>query len=88
MRSVSILFSAFLGVAAFGACGPAADSAAEAADVTEAASAPEAYPSQDQVPACFLARGTAEEAAQRPSPLGQTAIVIGGQAGLVCYGRP
>lgn len=37
---------------------------------------------------CYLARGSVEEAAQRPSPLGETIIGIGGQEASFCYGRP
>ena len=29
-----------------------------------------------------------EEAAGRPSPLGQTTFTLGGEQGLLCYGRP
>jgi hypothetical protein len=88
MRSLPIVLSTFFGVAAFAACGPAADSSAEAAENPETAAASEVAQSQDQGPSCFMAQGTPAEAAQRPSPLGQTAIVVGGMEGLVCYGRP
>ena len=37
---------------------------------------------------CFLARGDMAAAAQRPSPLGETAITLGGQEAKLCYGRP
>jgi hypothetical protein len=38
--------------------------------------------------ACYLARGTMEEAQQRPSPLRTTEFSVGGNAGLLCYGAP
>jgi hypothetical protein len=37
---------------------------------------------------CYLARGTAAEAAERPSPLRATVITIGGQEAKLCYGSP
>ena len=37
---------------------------------------------------CYLARGDMAAAAQRPSPLGETVITLGGQEAKVCYGRP
>ncbi len=37
---------------------------------------------------CYLARGSMEEAGQRPSPLGFTTVSMGDQAATVCYGRP
>lgn len=37
---------------------------------------------------CFIARGSLEEATQRPSPLGETVFSLGGQEVSVCYGRP
>lgn len=37
---------------------------------------------------CYLARGDMAAAAQRPSPLGETTITLGGAEAKVCYGRP
>jgi hypothetical protein len=37
---------------------------------------------------CWLRNGTVEEALERPSPLGQTEIVLGSHVGKICYGRP
>lgn len=37
---------------------------------------------------CYLARGTVEDAANRPSPLGATVITLGGEEAKLCYGRP
>jgi len=45
-------------------------------------------PADAQEMSCYLARGTMEEAAQRPSPLGSTVMSIGGQEAMLCYGRP
>ena len=41
-----------------------------------------------QAQECYLARGDMAAAAQRPSPLGETVINLGGQEAKVCYGRP
>jgi hypothetical protein len=45
-------------------------------------------PADAQEMSCYLARGSMEEAAQRPSPLGQAVIGMDGQEALFCYGRP
>jgi len=37
---------------------------------------------------CYLARGDMAAAAQRPSPLGETIVTLGGETAKVCYGRP
>lgn len=37
---------------------------------------------------CFLSGATAEQAAQRPSPLGVTNFTLGGVEARMCYGRP
>lgn len=37
---------------------------------------------------CYVARGSAEEALERPSPLRETPFVVGGSAALLCYGAP
>ncbi|HSG08851.1 MAG TPA: DUF2911 domain-containing protein [Longimicrobiales bacterium] len=48
-----------------------------------------ASPLQAQdVSGCFLRGATAEEAVQRPSPLGATVISLGGEEAKLCYGRP
>ena len=46
------------------------------------------HPLQAQDMSCFLAQGTMEEAAQRPSPLGHTTFSMNGQEAMICYGRP
>ncbi len=38
--------------------------------------------------ACYIARGSMAEAQERPSPLRQMEFVVGGTAGLLCYGAP
>lgn len=45
-------------------------------------------PADAQDMSCYLARGGMEEAAQRPSPLGQTVISMNDESALLCYGRP
>lgn len=37
---------------------------------------------------CYIARGTMEEAQERPSPLRETEFAVGGTDGLLCYGAP
>jgi hypothetical protein len=37
---------------------------------------------------CYVARGTMEEAGDRPSPLQQTSFSFPGGEGLLCYGAP
>ena len=37
---------------------------------------------------CYLARGTMAEAQQRPSPLQETRVQVGGADALLCYGAP
>jgi len=83
----SIVFSAaVLGVGVLGACAPAADSEADAtADATAGA---EMAAAETQEISCFLQGATLEEAAQRPSPLGETAMEFESQTGKFCYGRP
>lgn len=40
-----------------------------------------------QLDGCYLT-ATREEAAERPSPLGETTIALGGEEATFCYGRP
>ena len=37
---------------------------------------------------CWVRGGTTADAAARPSPLGEVRFTLGGQEGLLCYGRP
>lgn len=83
MRAARTLPILAAGLIAAGACAEADSSDAGAAEATEAV-----QQTPEPTASCYLARGTVEEAADRPSPLGQTAIPIGDAAGLICYGRP
>ena len=83
MRLQSLFSSAVLGLALLGAWSPLPGVGAQ-----QAAETPGAAVLEGQEPACYLARGTMEEAAQRPSPLTATAVILGGQAGKLCYGSP
>lgn len=74
--------SVILGLLILGALGPAADSEAEAAEDSRVAAA-EAEPLD-----CILIGATAEEAAERPSPPGETEFSLGDNIGKLCYGRP
>jgi len=47
-----------------------------------------AQPAPAQEMSCYLARGSMDEAAQRPSPLGRTMFTVGGEDAMICYGRP
>ena len=49
-----------------------------------------AAPASAQAPTdgCWLARGTPEAAAGRPSPLDSAVVTLGGQRAKVCYGAP
>ena len=52
--------------------------------------APSALVAQEvqEDPGCFLARGTLEEAATRPSPLDSASVTLGDAGAKVCYGSP
>jgi hypothetical protein len=63
------------------ACAQSGDQEVAAAQTAVAEVAPQEI-------TCYLARGTVEEAAERPSPLGQTTFTLGGQEAKLCYGRP
>ena len=82
MRPQFVLPVTLVGVAVLGVFSPAPGSEAQAAE------APGAAVPAAQEPTCYLARGTMEEAAQRPSPLTATTVTLGGQAGKLCYGSP
>lgn len=73
----------------FAACGGAdTGGSAEAAGEAEAAGGGEAMGTMAGDLSCFLQGATSEEAAQRPSPLQQTAFTFEGGEGLLCYGAP
>jgi len=83
MRSLSALSPMFAGLALLWACGPAADANTDSAAETQMSAAEVA---QDL--SCWLRNSTLEEAMERPSPLGETEIDLGGHIAKVCYGRP
>jgi hypothetical protein len=45
-------------------------------------------PAATSAPSCWLRGATADEAATRPSPLGELRISLGGTEALLCYSRP
>jgi len=67
---------------ALAACGGAEDMDAAPATEMEAAVASTSDLS------CYLARGTMDEARERPSPLQETRFQVGGADALLCYGAP
>jgi hypothetical protein len=91
MRSLITLPSVLAALVLLGAAVPGAeaegDGGAGARPVpAEDAGLPADRSSQDI--SCWLRNATAEEALERPSPLGQTEIVLGTHVGKICYGRP
>ena len=82
MRPQFVLPVTLMVVAVLGVFSPAPGSEAQAAE------APGAAVPAAQEQTCYLARGTMEEAAQRPSPLTATTVTLGGHAGKLCYGSP
>jgi hypothetical protein len=54
----------------------------------QTAAAAEAPADAIQEPACWLSRGTMAEAQERPSPLRETTLTLGGQVAKLCYGAP
>ena len=77
MRFPIVFSAAALGIGALGACAPAADSEADANAGAEIAAA------ETQEISCYLRGATLEEAAQRPSPLGETVIELDGPYGEI-----
>lgn len=89
MRSFPILSLAPLGLGLVFGCGPAPDPEAGApADTTAVAEAGMSPAETALSVSCWLRNATPEEAAARPSPLGETEIRLGDHVGKVCYGRP
>lgn len=71
--------------AAFAACGGGGEEAAhEQMGEAEMAAAPASVSDTG----CFLQGATAEEAAERPSPLQSTSFTVGDTNGRLCYGAP
>lgn len=82
--SVSIVAASLFLVA----CGPSADSGSNAGE-TELDPGSEMSSAESGVDvSCWLRDETMEEALNRPSPPGETDIVLGGHTGKVCYSRP
>lgn len=79
MRRLTTLPTLFLGGFLLAACAGEDMSDAAASDMAVASSEPLS---------CYLQRGTVAEAEQRPSPLRQTPLTVGGHDGLLCYGAP
>jgi hypothetical protein len=79
IRSISLALVAI----AFVGCAP--EDQAGSAAAAEAAEAPAAA---SQELACWLRRGTLAEAQERPSPLRETIVMLGGQEAKLCYGAP
>ena len=93
MRSFPTLSAALMGLVFLSACGSASEGEeGEAqAPVEEPAADPagmETEPVESAEISCWLLSATPEEAAQRPSPLGETLIELDGNVGKICYGRP
>ena len=70
------------------ACGPGADSEAEEPAAAVAESGMSAAETAHEVSCWLRGETTVAEAMERPSPLGQTEIDLGGHLGKLCYGRP
>ena len=88
MRSVPTLVSSLALLVFLSACGPSSegsDPAPEAGSVGGGGMSAEEMALETS---CWLRNATAEEAAERPSPLGETEIALGDHVGKVCYGRP
>jgi hypothetical protein len=69
----------------FGGCGSEADTGGDTAGGADAAMTAEAAGGELS---CWLRGTTVAEAMARPSPLGDTDIILGGTVGKFCYGRP
>ena len=92
MRFIIARFPPVFCLALLGACEAAAGSGAAAggsgSELSETATDAAPAVRGDQELSCWLRNATLEEAMARPSPLGETEIALGGQAGKICYGRP
>ena len=72
-------------IATFAAC---ASTDGDSAATDTAASAAAAADATTSTLACFVRGTSLEEARTRPSPLGEVRFSLGGDEGLLCYGRP
>ena len=89
MRSLFALSWALVGAVVMASCGSSADEEAGGSeDLPAAAEAGMPAPEATGEITCWLQNATPEEAAQRPSPLGETEIILDGHVGKICYGRP
>lgn len=89
MRSVVSLAPSLLGLVFLLACGSGSGGEGDAVPGPETAPGSGASVQEAAAePSCWLRNATPEEAAERASPLGETTIVLNGQVGKLCYGRP
>jgi len=88
MRSVFACFPLFAAFVLLGACGPGADGNTDSPNDEGAAEAVMSAAELAQDLSCWLRDATVEEAMERPSPLGETEIDLGGHIAKLCYGRP
>lgn len=79
MRHISTLPAFLVGGLILGACG--------GAEMDDAATSDMDVASGDAL-GCYIARGTMAEAQERPSPLQETELSVGGHDALLCYGAP
>lgn len=88
MRSLPTLSLTLTLAALVASCEPASDSEAEDSAGPPAEIEMSAAEASVDI-SCWLRGGTTEaQAAERPSPLGQTEIALGSHTGRICYGRP
>jgi len=86
MRSFKNLVAPALALAVLLGCGGGGEADGEASPVEEESMA-DVQPAPEL--ACWLSGETSmEEAMERPSPLGETEVVLGDPVGKLCYGRP
>lgn len=81
MRRITTLPTCFLAATLMAACAGGDEAMDDAATVGDDMAATESLE-------CYIARGTAAEAQERPSPLRETEFSVGGSEGLLCYGAP
>jgi len=88
MRSLSAFSPLIVGLGLLVACGPAADGNTDAGGGEAAMEAGMSAAEADRDISCWLRDATMAEAMERPSPLGETVIDLGGHVAKFCYGRP
>jgi len=82
MRRATTLSVLLLGGLGLAACGGGEEA------MEEAAPSEMAMETESGELACYIARGTMDEARERPSPLMETRFSIGDADALLCYGAP